>query len=135
MDRIERLERSVSRWRWATCAAFGVAVLAGAAQALPDRMTLREVQIVDAEGRQRIRLDPEWGAVGPGIALYSKQGKPIAAFYLDDTDNFTSLKMTDHVTGKTLLKADSMSRQGTVEVSAQRSGKSATFTAPGALPF
>lgn len=134
MDRLDRLERSVTRWKWATMASLSVAVLAGAAQTLPAQLDLTQIRVVDEKGNQRIRLDPSWGGKGPGIVFYSTSGKPIATFVATDGREHFVISLPDHQTGRDLVRIDSMTRQGTVEVSNAK-GRHATFVAPGSVPF
>jgi apolipoprotein N-acyltransferase len=137
MDRLDRLERSLRRWKVGTLAAVGLAFGAGAAQdSTPQNVDVRTLNIVDGQGRTRIKLDPDWGIHGPAIAMYSKDGKVAASIQVWDesASQFTSMVFKDTRTGKDLVRITSLGRDGKVEVATSR-GQTAQLSPAGANPF
>jgi hypothetical protein len=135
MDRIDRLERSLRRWKVGTLAAVGLAFGAGAAQdSTPQFLTVRELKLVDEKGVVRMVIDPDRGTEGPAIIMYGKDGKTAATWKVDDTQRYSEIRFFDPKTGKATIGIDDVGRQGRVSVRNQY-GKESQFYAPGSVSF
>lgn len=135
MDRLERMERSLRRWKVGMLAAVGLAFAAGAAQdTTPPFLTVREIKLVDGKGTVRMVIDPDRGTEGPAIIMYAKTGKVAAMWQTLDGDECTEISLFDRTTGKENVIIENSAREGRVTLR-NRQGKEMQAYAPGSVPF
>jgi hypothetical protein len=135
MDRIDRLERSLRRWKVGTLAAVGLAFGAGAAQdSTPQFVTVRELKLVDGQGVVRMVIDPDRGTEGPAIIMYAKTGKVAGRWMTLDNSDCSEISMFDPKTGKENVIVENSAREGRVTLR-NRNGKEMQAYAPGSVPF